>query len=59
MRIDYLDVENKTTEEKQIKKEEFIARLKEAIKNRENKENKNVRANTKKGTKSSKTNKSE
>lgn len=58
MKIDYLDVENKSAEEKKLKKEEFIARLKAAIKKQENKEKKNVGTNKKKGTKSSKTNKS-
>lgn len=58
MKIDFLDVENKSTEEKKLKKEEFIARLKAAIKKQENKEkNKNVGTNKKKGTRSSKTNK--
>ncbi len=59
MKIDYLDVDNKSTEEKEKKKAEFIARLKAAIKKQENKEkNKNVGTNKKKGTRSSKTNKS-
>lgn len=58
MKIDFLDVENKSTEEKKLKKEEFIARLKAAIKKQENKEkNKNVGTNKKKGTRSSKANK--
>ena len=58
MKIDFLDVENKSTEEKKLKKEEFIARLKAAIKKQENKENKkDVGTNKKKGTRSSKTNK--
>lgn len=58
MKIDFLDVENKSAEEKKLKKEEFIARLKAAIKKQENKEkNKNVGTNKKKGTRSSKTNK--
>ena len=40
MKIDYLDVDNKSTEEKEKKKAEFIERLKAAIKKQENKENK-------------------
>lgn len=59
MKIDYLDVENKSAEERKLKKEEFIVRLKAAIKKQENKENKNVGTNKKKGTKSSKIHKSE
>ncbi|MEE3417720.1 MAG: hypothetical protein VZQ62_00105 [Methanosphaera sp.] len=59
MKIDYLDVDNKSTEEKEKKKAEFIKRLKAAIKKQENKENKkDVGTNKKKGTRSSKTNKS-
>lgn len=59
MKIDYLDVDNKSTEEKEKKKAEFIKRLKAAIKKQENKENKkDVGTNKKKGTKSSKANKS-
>ena len=59
MKIDYLDVDNKSTEEKEKKKAEFIKRLKAAIKKQENKENKkDVGTNKKKGTKSFKTNKS-
>lgn len=60
MKLDYLDVDNKSAEEKQKKKEEFIERLKAAIKKQENKENKeknkNVGTNKKKGTKGSKSN---
>ena len=59
MKIDYLDVDNKSTEEKEKKKAEFITRLKAAIKKQENKENKkDVGTNKKKGIRSSKTNKS-
>lgn len=59
MKIDYLDIDNKSTEEKEKKKAEFIKRLKAAIKKQENKENKkDVGTNKKKGTKSSKANKS-
>ena len=59
MKIDYLDVDNKSTEEKEKKKAEFIERLKAAIKKQENKENKkDVGTNKKKGTRSFKTNKS-
>lgn len=59
MKIDYLDVDNKSTEEKEKKKAEFIKRLKAAIKKQENKENKkDVGTNKKKGTRGSKTNKS-
>ena len=58
MKIDYLDVDNKSAEEKEKKKAEFIARLKAAIKKQENKEKKkDVGTSKKKGTRSSKTNK--
>ena len=42
MKIDYLGVENESKEVKDKKKEEFIKRLQEAIKKRENKEKKEI-----------------
>lgn len=60
MKIDFLDIENKSAEEKEQKKAEFIKKLKAAIKRQEKKESKeNINAKTtkKKGTRSSKTNK--
>lgn len=57
MKIDFLNVEGKTKAEQDAKKEEFIARLKAAIKKSENKEKLENGKKSKKGVKSSKANK--
>lgn len=54
MEIDYLGVKDKSKEEQDLKKAEFIAKLKEAIEKRENKEK---LKNEKKGTRGTKVNK--
>lgn len=47
MKFDFLDVENKTPEEQEKKKQDFIKQLQMAIKKRENKEKKSAKRKSK------------